>query len=103
MSRPQLITIPSGAGVGGNNPGVQIPLQGQKSVTLINLNQTTSINLCIGDTFSPGTTWPLGGGNAIPQTDIDNLWAQNTGNEDVELLILSGIVPVSLYYPAGVP
>lgn len=109
MAKPQVITIGALAGI-GVQPAQQIPLDnssgGSVSVTLINLDEDATddaLVLCSDDNFSPGTTWPLPAGNVIPQPDVDNVWVQNPNNSPVDILVLQGVVPVSLYYPAGPP
>ncbi len=102
MSKPQVIVIPANAGT-GTTPAVQIPLAENSAITLINLDYNLGVTLCNDDHFSPTTTWPLQQLNALPIAGINNLWVQNSNNANVELLVLQGIVPVSLYNPKGAP
>lgn len=94
MSKPQVINVPSGAGT-GTIPPVQIPLTETSTVTLINLSNNLGLTLCNTTEFAPKTTWPLNGGNALPQPGINNLWVQNSNAVDVQVLVLEGIVPIT--------
>lgn len=92
--------VPPLSGI-GTQPAVQVPLANGSDVTLINLDKTYDLVLCNDDSFQPNTTWPLPSGNVIPQPGINNLWVQNPNNTPVNILVLEGIVPVSLYQYTG--
>ena len=102
MSKPQVITIPANAGF-GTVPPVQIPLSDGSAVTLINLDYNLGVTLCNDSNFAPSSVWPLQQLNALPITDVNNLWVQNPNNANVELLVLAGVMPVALYNPKGAP
>ncbi len=102
MSKPQVITIPANAGF-GTAPAVQIPLTDGSAITLINLDYNLGVTLCNDSGFNTNSTWPLQQLNALPITDINNLWVQNPNAADIQLLVLAGVMPVSLYNPKGAP
>lgn len=95
MSRPQVIVIPALAGI-KNNPAIQIPLGFGSVVTLVNQSNYLGLTLCTDNNFSATTTWPLPASVVAPQTGVDNLWVQNPHNVDIQLVVYSGLVPVSL-------
>ena len=86
----------------GTTPPVQIPLI-DGPVTLINLDWSNGVTLCNDDLFNPTSTWPLNQLNVLPMIGLNNLWIQNPNNTQVQVLVLQGIMPVSLYNPKGAP
>ena len=102
MAKPTVINVAGMSGFGAQ-PAVQVPLAEGSVVTIINLSNTNAVILCYDEGFNPDATWPLGPGNVLPLPDINNLWIQNANPTAVQLLVLKGIVPVSIYFPTGYP
>ena len=102
MSKPQVINVPALAGM-GTVPPVQVPLIDGNAITIINLDGSLGVTLCNDDQFNPTSTWPLNQLNVLPMTGINNLWIQNPNSVGVQVLVLQGIMPVSLYNPKGAP
>lgn len=96
MAQPQVIIVPAHSGI-GTNPPIQIPI-GAGTVTVLNLDPNLGLTLCNTLDFATSSTWPLPPNISIPQTDVNNLWAQNEHSSDIEVLVIAGVVPIT-YVP----
>jgi hypothetical protein len=94
MARPQVVIVPALAGI-GSNPPTQIPLSGGTTITIVNQNNYLGLTLCETESFEPSTTWSLPASASMPQTGMNTLFAQNSSNYPVTLLVYTGVLPIS--------